>query len=87
MHYLCNSTSDHQLIEIVYWLLSSSMVCAKGDRGVDLCTGDFGNALVCSGRLTGVAILSNTCGNGRDTAYTKITASSVRSFIRSQTGV
>ncbi|EAU77796.2 AGAP012566-PA [Anopheles gambiae str. PEST] len=67
--------------------ITSNMVCAKGDRGADLCTGDYGNALVCSGRLTGVAILSNTCGNGRDTAYTKITASSVRSFIRSQTGV
>ena len=63
------------------------MLCAKGGKAADLCPGDYGNALVCSGRLTGVAILVTSCGNGRDAVYTKITAPSVRSFIRIQTGV
>uniref|UniRef100_A0A182HI95 Uncharacterized protein n=1 Tax=Anopheles arabiensis TaxID=7173 RepID=A0A182HI95_ANOAR len=68
--------------------ITSNMLCAKGVKGADLCYEDFGDALLCGGRLTGVAFLTNSrCDNARDTAYVKITASSIRSFIRSHAGV
>uniref|UniRef100_A0A182HVQ8 Uncharacterized protein n=1 Tax=Anopheles arabiensis TaxID=7173 RepID=A0A182HVQ8_ANOAR len=40
--------------------ITSNMLCANGGKAADLCPGDYGNALVCSGRLTGVAILVTT---------------------------
>uniref|UniRef100_A0A182HFL7 Uncharacterized protein n=1 Tax=Anopheles arabiensis TaxID=7173 RepID=A0A182HFL7_ANOAR len=69
-------------------VITSNMVCAKGDRGADLCIGDCGNALVCRGKFTGIAFLSSLrCDTSRDSGYIKITAPSVRNFIRSQSGV
>ena len=85
MNYFCHTTSDHQSIEIVFF--SYSILCAKGDRAADLCNGDLCNGLVCNGKLTGVAFLFSRCDSVLDTGYMKITAPSVRSFIRSQTGI
>uniref|UniRef100_A0A1S4H4I7 Peptidase S1 domain-containing protein n=2 Tax=Anopheles gambiae TaxID=7165 RepID=A0A1S4H4I7_ANOGA len=67
--------------------ITSNILCAKGDRAADLCNGDLGNGLVCNGKLTGVAFLFSRCDSVFDTGYMKITAPSVRSFIRSQTGI
>uniref|UniRef100_A0A182HVR1 Uncharacterized protein n=1 Tax=Anopheles arabiensis TaxID=7173 RepID=A0A182HVR1_ANOAR len=67
--------------------ITSNILCAKGDRAADLCNSDLRNGLVCNGRLAGVAFLFSRCDNVLDTVYMKITAPSVRSFIRSQTGI
>uniref|UniRef100_A0A1S4H5H0 Peptidase S1 domain-containing protein n=1 Tax=Anopheles gambiae TaxID=7165 RepID=A0A1S4H5H0_ANOGA len=68
--------------------LTSNMICAKGVRGADLCIGDYGNALVCRGKLNGIAFLASPgCDNTRDSVYMRITEYNIRRFIRSQTGV
>uniref|UniRef100_A0A182YA70 Uncharacterized protein n=1 Tax=Anopheles stephensi TaxID=30069 RepID=A0A182YA70_ANOST len=57
-------------------------------NGVDICKEDSGGALVCGGRLSGIISFTNTtCNSAWSAVFTRITASSIRSFIRNHTGI
>ncbi|XP_061514456.1 trypsin beta [Anopheles gambiae] len=63
--------------------ITSNMICAKYNNGVDTCGGDSGGALVCGSGLAGVVSFSHpNCTSAWPAGFAKITAPSIRSFIR-----
>ncbi|XP_049289274.1 trypsin 3A1-like isoform X2 [Anopheles funestus] len=68
--------------------ITSNMICAKYRNGVDVCEGDSGGALVCGRRLSGIVSFTNPdCNGALPAGFAKISAPSIRSFIRNQTGI
>ncbi|XP_041783766.1 trypsin 3A1-like [Anopheles merus] len=64
-------------------LVVPNMICAKYCLGVDVCTGDNGNALVCNGKLTGIVSNSNRdCGGAKPAIFIRTEALSIRLFIQ-----
>lgn len=63
-------------------------MCTKYCFGVDTCWGDEGSALVCDGKLTGIAAFTNfNCDGVMPAVFSRIVDPSIRSFIRNQTGI
>ncbi|XP_040169059.1 trypsin beta-like [Anopheles arabiensis] len=67
--------------------VTSNMVCTQYKNGEDTCKGDSGGALVCGGRLTGVVSFSLFCSGEWPSVFAKVTAPSIRSFIREYAGI
>ncbi|XP_050093092.1 trypsin delta-like [Anopheles aquasalis] len=67
--------------------VSPTTICAQSLEG-DACRGDSGGPLVCKGRLYGVVSWGPPdCNGAMPDGFAKITAPSIRSFIRTNAGV
>uniref|UniRef100_A0A182SVQ8 Peptidase S1 domain-containing protein n=1 Tax=Anopheles maculatus TaxID=74869 RepID=A0A182SVQ8_9DIPT len=63
-------------------------ICSINGSNMEVCKGDSGSALVCGGRVTGLVSFGRVpCTSSAPAVYAKIMGPSVRSFIRSQTGI
>uniref|UniRef100_A0A1S4HF96 Peptidase S1 domain-containing protein n=2 Tax=Anopheles gambiae TaxID=7165 RepID=A0A1S4HF96_ANOGA len=67
--------------------ITSNMVCAQYGNSMDTCRGDSGGALVCGGRLTGVVSFALYCSGIWPSVFAKVTAPTIRNFIRYIAGI
>uniref|UniRef100_A0A182FNB4 Uncharacterized protein n=1 Tax=Anopheles albimanus TaxID=7167 RepID=A0A182FNB4_ANOAL len=67
--------------------VTSSTICAQSLQG-DACRGDSGGPLVCNNRLYGIVSFGpRDCNGAIPDGFAKITAPSIRSFIRTNAGI
>nr|XP_040238909.2 chymotrypsin-1-like [Anopheles coluzzii]XP_040238910.2 chymotrypsin-1-like [Anopheles coluzzii] len=71
-----------------YIYVPKDFICAFQGNGVDICHGDSGGPFVCEGKLAGAtSFVGPGCQGQIPSGFTKISAPSIRQFIRKHAGI